>query len=195
MGPRRSGGTLRLDFGRHIGSGRLGMKCECPESRRFDKISATVWTPGRIDGGIACAMLSSETLTQLAQVLRRSVEARLDALVPPPEQPPSDLHRAMRHTLMAPGKRVRALLALFAERCFGGSANRAMSAACALEMVHAASLILDDLPAMDNASLRRGLPANHRLFGEATAILASVALLNRAFGAIAEDEGVSPEAR
>src|SRR5262245_60445735 len=109
-------------------------------------------------------MSSSETLTQLAHMLRRSVEARLDALVPPPEQPPGNLHRAMRHTLMAPGKRVRALLALFAERCFGSSQAKALSAACALEMVHAASLILDDLPAMDNASLRRGLAANHCVF-------------------------------
>jgi geranylgeranyl diphosphate synthase type II len=140
-------------------------------------------------------MLSNETLTQFAHMLRRSVEARLDALVPPPEQPPCDLHRAMRHTLMAPGKRVRALLALFAERCFGGSTTRALSAACALEMVHAASLILDDLPAMDNASLRRGLPANHRVFGDATAILAAVALLNRAFGVIAEDDALDAEVR
>ena len=140
-------------------------------------------------------MLSNDMLTQLAQMLRRSVEARLDALVPPEEQPPGELHRAMRHTLMAPGKRVRALLALFSERCFGGLETRSLTAACALEMVHAASLILDDLPAMDNASLRRGLPANHCVFGEATAILAAIALLNRSFGVIAEDHGLGAEVR
>jgi geranylgeranyl pyrophosphate synthase len=144
---------------------------------------------------MACSMLGNDMLTPLAQMLRRSVEARLDALVPPQEQPPGDLHRAMRHTLMAPAKRVRALLALLAERCFGGLETRSLTAACALEMVHAASLILDDLPAMDNASLRRGLPANHRIFGEATAILAAVALLNRAFGVIAEDKGVDADVK
>jgi geranylgeranyl diphosphate synthase, type II len=140
-------------------------------------------------------MLSQETLTQLAHKLRRTVEARLETLLPPPEQPPGDLHRAMRHTLMAPGKRVRALLTLFAERCCGGLDTHGLSAACALEMVHAASLILDDLPAMDNASLRRGLPANHCVFGEATAILAAIALLNRAYGVIAEDAVLSPPVR
>ncbi len=132
-------------------------------------------------------MLSSENLTQLSRELRHSVEARLDALIPPPQRSPADLHRSMRYTLLAPCKRVRALLTLFAARHLGGIEAPALSSACALEMVHAASLILDDLPAMDNASLRRGLPTNHKVFGEATAILAAVALLNSAFGIVAED--------
>ena len=71
------------------------------------------------------------------------------------------------------------------------SIDEAIGPACGLEMVHAASLILDDLPVMDNATLRRGAPANHKLFGEATAILAAIGLLNRAFGAMAEDPKLS----
>ena len=101
----------------------------------------------------------------------------------------------MRHTLLAPAKRVRAVLAILAARDLGTDGHAALSSACALEMVHAASLILDDLPAMDDASLRRGVPANHKLFGEATAILAAIALLNRAYGAIAEDGLLSAAAR
>jgi geranylgeranyl diphosphate synthase type II len=96
---------------------------------------------------------------------------------------------------MAPGKRVRALLAMFVASHCGGEESAALSSACAIEMVHAASLIIDDLPSMDNASLRRGLPTNHCVFGEATAILASIALLNRAYGAIAEDDSLSAEQR
>jgi len=126
---------------------------------------------------------------------RLLVEERLAGLVPPPDQAPAALHQSMRHSLLAPGKRVRALLVILAAKHFGGSEEQALSSACAVEMVHAASLILDDLPAMDNATLRRGLPANHRVFGEATAILAAIALMNRAFGVIAEDAGLSGPAR
>ena len=140
-------------------------------------------------------MLSNENLRQLSQELRQSVETRLEVLIPPPRQAPADLHRSMRHTLRAPAKRVRALLALFAARHLGGSDAPALTPACALEMVHAASLILDDLPAMDNASLRRGLPANHQVYGQATAMLAAIALLNWAFGVIAEDEALSAAIR
>jgi geranylgeranyl diphosphate synthase, type II len=101
----------------------------------------------------------------------------------------------MRHSLLAPGKRVRALLLILAAKQFGAEEESALASACAVEMVHAASLILDDLPAMDNATLRRGLPANHRVFGEATAILAAIALMNRAFGVIAEDRDLTDAAR
>lgn len=139
--------------------------------------------------------MSYNTLKELTRKLRESVETRLAALTPPADQCPADLHRAMRHTLLAPAKRVRAVLAILAAKDLGTDGNAALSSACALEMVHAASLILDDLPAMDDASLRRGVPANHKLFGEATAILAAIALLNRAYGAIAEDGMLSAAAR
>jgi geranylgeranyl diphosphate synthase type II len=127
--------------------------------------------------------------------LRAWVDARLGRLIPPAEQAPPALHQSMRHSLLSPGKRVRALLLILTTRHFGGSDEAALKSACAIEMVHAASLILDDLPAMDNATLRRGLPANHRVYGEATAILAAIALMNRAFGVIAEDAAVTEAAR
>jgi geranylgeranyl diphosphate synthase, type II len=127
--------------------------------------------------------------------LRAAVDSRLTSLVPPAEQAPAALHQSMRHSLLAPGKRVRALLLILTTKHFGGVEELAMSSACAVEMVHAASLILDDLPAMDNATLRRGLPANHRVYGEATAILAAIALMNRAFGVIAEDRALPEAAR
>jgi geranylgeranyl diphosphate synthase type II len=140
-------------------------------------------------------MDSSELSPQEISRLRLLVDEKLASLVPPGEQSPAALHQSMRHSLLAPGKRVRALLAILAAKHFGTGEREALSSACAVEMVHAASLILDDLPAMDNATLRRGLPANHRVFGEATAILAAVALMNRAFGVIAEDVGLPEGAR
>jgi geranylgeranyl diphosphate synthase type II len=139
--------------------------------------------------------MGNDALKELTRALRERVEARLDALTPPADQSPADLHRSIRHTLLAPAKRARAILAMLAAKDLGADESSALSSACALEMVHAASLILDDLPAMDDASLRRGMPANHKLFGEATAILAAIALLNRAYGVIAEDAGLSAPAR
>ena len=139
--------------------------------------------------------MGHDPLTELTRKLRDAVETRLAALTPPADQSPADLHSAMRHTLLAPGKRARAVLAMLAARDLGGDEAAAIGPACTLEMVHAASLILDDLPAMDNASLRRGLPANHMMFGEATAILAAIGLLNRAFGVIAEDAALSAASR
>ncbi len=92
--------------------------------------------------------------------------------------------RSMRYTLLAPSKKVRAVLTLLsAELCGGGS--QALAAAAAVEVVHAASLILDDLPAMDAAPLRRGQPANHMAFGEAIAILAAFGLLSLAYESMA----------
>jgi geranylgeranyl diphosphate synthase type II len=87
----------------------------------------------------------------------------------------------MRYTLLAPSKRVRAVVVhLAAELC--GDSSRAMPAACAIEAIHASSLILDDLPSMDDAPLRRGLPTVHTVHGEAVAILAAFGLLNEAYG-------------
>jgi geranylgeranyl diphosphate synthase type II len=93
--------------------------------------------------------------------------------------------RAMTYTLEAPSKRVRPVLTLLAAEICGGSPARAMTAAAAMELVHTSSLILDDLPSMDDAALRRGRPANHVAFGEAIAILAAFGLLNHAYGALA----------
>lgn len=123
--------------------------------------------------------------------LRELIASRLAELIPSIEQAPANLHRSMRYSLLAPGKRIRPLLMLLITRHYGGEVQPALNAACAIEMVHTASLILDDLPAMDNASTRRGQAANHRVFGEATALLAAISLLSRAFGIIAEEEALS----
>jgi geranylgeranyl diphosphate synthase type II len=96
---------------------------------------------------------------------------------------------------MAPAKRVRAVLAMIAARELGGKEENCIDLACSVEMIHAASLILDDLPAMDDAETRRGLPANHRVFGEATAILAAIGLLNRSYGVAANANGLDADQR
>jgi geranylgeranyl diphosphate synthase type II len=94
----------------------------------------------------------------------------------------------MRYSLLAGGKRIRPLLTVQVATDFGASATDALDSACAIEMIHTASLILDDMPCMDDATLRRGRRANHLVFGEDTAILAATALLNRAFSVVAECE-------
>jgi len=100
---------------------------------------------------------------------------------------PSLLREAIRHSLLAPGKRFRPALVLWASEACGGDWDRAMPAACAVEMIHTYSLIHDDLPAMDDDDMRRGLPTCHKKFGEATAILAGDALLALAFEVLAGD--------
>ena len=112
---------------------------------------------------------------------KQKVDAALDAY-PFPDTPKS-LLEAMRYSLLSPGKRLRGILCLAAADAAGG-AEAALPCACALEMVHAYSLIHDDLPAMDNDSLRRGLPTNHVVYGEAMAILAGDGLLTEAFGCL-----------
>jgi len=94
----------------------------------------------------------------------------------------SRVQQSMAYTVHAPSKRVRAVLTLLCAELCGGSATRAVPVAAAIELVHASSLILDDLPAMDNAPLRRGRASNHVAFGEAIAILAAFGLLNLAYG-------------
>src|SRR5262245_28471678 len=95
------------------------------------------------------------------------------------------VEQAMAYTALAPSKQVRAVLVMACAELCRGSVDRALPAACAIELVHASSLILDDLPSMDDAPLRRGRRANHLEFGEATAILAAFGLLNLAYGVIA----------
>ena len=98
---------------------------------------------------------------------------------------PSSLHEAIRYSLLAPGKRLRPLLTMLACESVGGDLSAALPAACAVEMIHTYSLIHDDLPAMDDDDLRRGLPTSHKKFGEAMAILAGDALLTMAFETLA----------
>ena len=112
------------------------------------------------------------------------VEAELRRLVPIAG---AGVQQSMAYTLHAPSKLVRPVLTLLTAELCGGSGARALPVAAAVEMVHASSLILDDLPSMDDAPLRRGKPSNHREFGEAIAILAAFGLLNNAFGTIARE--------
>ena len=109
------------------------------------------------------------------------VNAELDRLVAGDDTPVS---RSMAYTVRAPSKRVRPVLTLLAAELCGGAAARAVPAAAVMELVHASSLILDDLPSMDDAPLRRGRKANHLEFGEAIAILAAFGLLNLAYGTL-----------
>ena len=117
------------------------------------------------------------------QERKAEVEAALDAVAG--DEPSVQLREAMRYSLLAGGKRLRPILCLASCELVGGDPQRAMSTACALEMVHTMSLIHDDLPAMDDDDLRRGRPTNHKMFGEATAILAGDGLLCRAFEMVA----------
>jgi geranylgeranyl diphosphate synthase type II len=110
------------------------------------------------------------------------VNAELDRLVTVDR---TVVSQAMAYTVRAPSKRVRAVLTLLAAELCGGPPARAVPAAAVIELVHASSLILDDLPSMDNAPLRRGQKANHLEFGEAIAVLAAFGLLNLAYGTLA----------
>lgn len=126
--------------------------------------------------------------------IKRAVEARLDHLLPPQGEP----SLAARHSLLAPGKRLRAVLTVMAARqCAGAPLDESglIDIACAVEMVHTASLVFDDLPAMDDADLRRGVATPHKLYGDDVAILAGIGLLNGAFGVVAAASGLDAQQR
>jgi geranylgeranyl diphosphate synthase type II len=110
-----------------------------------------------------------------------AVNRALDQFVPPETARPVTIHRAMRYSLFAGGKRLRPALCLSAAAACGGSVEAAMPLACAVECIHTYSLVHDDLPAMDNDDYRRGKLTNHKVFGEGIAILAGDALLTQAF--------------
>ncbi len=116
---------------------------------------------------------------------RRLVDAELDRLVPPEAAAPETIHRAMRYSLFAGGKRIRPILCIEAARAVADASDGVVAAACALELIHTYSLIHDDLPALDNDDYRRGKLTNHKVFGDAMAILAGDALLTLAFQVLA----------
>src|SRR5262249_57445224 len=118
---------------------------------------------------------------------RQRVDDALAATLPPEDTSPANVHRAMRYSVMAGGKRLRPILVIAGAEAVGGKADTVMPTACALELVHTYSLIHDDLPAMDDDDYRRGRLTNHKVFGEAIAILAGDALLTYAFRLIAEN--------
>jgi len=125
------------------------------------------------------------SIADIAQSLGPQIDAALDARTQLGDGCPTRLREAMRYSLLSPGKRIRPMLVLLAAGACGGEIEPAMPAACAVEMIHAYSLIHDDLPAMDDDDLRRGRATCHKAFDEATAILAGDALLPLAFEILA----------
>lgn len=130
-------------------------------------------------------MISAD-LAAYVDAQQPAIDAALDRWLPAAEGPAARLAAAMRYSVFAGGKRLRPVLVLLASDLCGGSRDMAIAPACAMEMVHAYSLIHDDLPAMDNDDFRRGRPSCHKAFGEATAILAGDALLTLAFEILAQ---------
>ena len=126
-------------------------------------------------------------LTRYMEERRRLVDRALKTVLPAPEgKPPRVLDKAMRYSLFSGGKRIRPILALASAEALGAPHEPVLPFACGLEMIHAYSLVHDDLPAMDDDELRRGKPTNHVVFGEGMAILAGDGLLTEAFRIMAE---------
>src|SRR3954453_15159118 len=117
---------------------------------------------------------------------QKLVDAELDRLAQPEATPPETIHRAMRYSLFAGGKRIRPILCVEAARTIADEVSGVMAAACSLELIHTYSLIHDDLPALDNDDYRRGKLTNHKVFGDAMAILAGDSLLTLAFQVLAQ---------
>ncbi|MBZ5601142.1 MAG: polyprenyl synthetase family protein [Acidobacteriia bacterium] len=135
------------------------------------------------------------TFSEFIATQQKRVDAALDRRVPAESVEPTTIHRAMRYSLFAGGKRMRPLLAIAAADAVSDAPAGIESAACSLELIHTYSLIHDDLPALDNDDLRRGRPTCHKVFGEAMAILAGDALLTLAFEVLAKLDCVDPERR
>jgi geranylgeranyl diphosphate synthase type II len=123
-----------------------------------------------------------------------AIEAGLQKLLPPDSTPPASIHTAMRYSVFAGGKRIRPILCYESAKLFAADPAGAIPVGCALEFIHTYSLIHDDLPALDNDDLRRGKPTNHKVFGEAIAILAGDALLTLAFQTLA-NAAIEPNRR
>ena len=136
--------------------------------------------------------MSAKTQFDLQQFLAtrtETVNRALDQFLPSEKTRPATIHKAMRYSLFAGGKRMRPALCLAAAAACGGREADALPLACAVECIHTYSLIHDDLPAMDNDDFRRGKPTNHKVFGEGIAVLAGDALLTQAFEIAAQAKG------
>ena len=123
------------------------------------------------------------------------VNNALDRLLPGENEFPQKLHKAMRYSVFAGGKRIRPVLVMASAETFGGLTDSIIDIACAVELIHTYSLIHDDLPAIDNDDMRRGMPTCHKVFGEAMAILAGDALLTSAFDVMADTHTSTDEER
>ena len=136
------------------------------------------------------------SVDEAAAATAKLTDAIIDALLKVPPGLEARVYQAMRYSALAPGKRLRPLLVLASARLFGVARSSALQVAAAIEMVHAYSLIHDDLPAMDNSDLRRGRPTCHKAFDEATAVLAGDGLLTMAFDTLSHpDTHGSPAVR
>lgn len=127
--------------------------------------------------------------------LESIIERRLRVILPSQQVAPQFLHMALGYSVLAPGKRLRPVIAMLTCFHLGREDLAALDCACAIEIIHAASLVIDDLPCMDNAELRRGQPTAHRKFGEDVAVLSGVGLLNMAFGVVAAMEDLPADVR
>jgi geranylgeranyl diphosphate synthase type II len=134
-------------------------------------------------------------LKQYLETKRSRIESALDRFLPPIDAMPCTLHESMRYSVLAPGKRLRPTLVLAAAEAVGCTDDLVMPTACALECIHVFSLIHDDLPCMDNDDYRRGRLTNHKVYGDAMALLAGDALLTLAFQLIAENVETVPAER
>ena len=137
-------------------------------------------------------MAAKQSVFDLNQFLNTRTEAvnrALDKFLPSEKTKPVTIHKAMRYSLFAGGKRMRPAVLLAAAAACGGKESDAIPLACAVECIHTYSLIHDDLPAMDNDDFRRGKPTNHKVFGEGIAVLAGDALLTQAFEIAAQARG------
>ena len=117
---------------------------------------------------------------------QKEIDRALDRFLPKASTRPATIHKAMRYSLFAGGKRLRPILCIAAAEACGGTAERAMPLACAVECIHTYSLVHDDLPSMDNDDFRRGRPTSHKVFGDGIAVLAGDALLTIAFEILAQ---------
>jgi geranylgeranyl diphosphate synthase type II len=137
----------------------------------------------RTSGGMDTNKMSGTAGFDLAGYVsakREKVDGALDRYLPPEDASPDTLHKAMRYSVFSGGKRIRPVLCMAAYEACGGVGDRVLPVACAIELVHTYSLVHDDLPCMDDDDIRRGKPTNHKVFGEAVAVLAGDALLTYA---------------
>jgi geranylgeranyl diphosphate synthase, type II len=126
---------------------------------------------------------------------RDRVDAALERWLPPEDTPPETIHKAMRYSVFAGGKRIRPVLCIAAAEVVGDQTDGVADAACSLELIHTYSLIHDDLPALDNDDLRRGRPTSHKVFGDAMAILAGDSLLTLAFAVLSRVDAIGESRR
>ena len=126
---------------------------------------------------------------------RALVDAALERVLPAEDTPPATVHRAMRYSVLAGGKRLRPILVIAGAEAVGGAPREVLPTACALELIHTYSLIHDDLPAMDDDDYRRGRLTSHKVFGEAMAILAGDGLLTLAFKLVADNAALARDPR